>query len=257
MLCSPHFELYVTAQVWADSKPLTIPVQTAYKSFKNARIWNEWLELPVTYANLPASAQLAITLWDLSPLEDTDSNMHAVPFGGTTIPLFDKDNTLQKGRQRCRIHRHKAADGLSNTTTPSVIPPARRNRKAPVVEDTVDEQIAEMQRLEDLLKKQEMGDLPTNTWLDNLVYKKMMKIRNDALKAEAAALNQRKDTNGDSNGASAHEDDLELFYLDIEFPRFDHAIVHTDVEYPPPPISDLRLPAESDVRLRPPPEVSF
>lgn len=162
----------MTAQIWADSKPLTIPVQTAYKSFKNARIWNEWLELPVTYANLPASAQLAITLWDLSPLEDTDFNMHAVPFGGTTISLFDKDNTLQKGRQRCRIHRHRAADGLSNTTTPSVIPPARKSRKAPAVEDTVDEQIAEMQRLEELLKKQEMGDLPTNAWLDNLVYKR-------------------------------------------------------------------------------------
>ncbi|KAJ4314147.1 Phosphatidylinositol (PI) 3-kinase [Neodidymelliopsis sp. IMI 364377] len=250
---NPYFELYVTAQIWADSKPLTIPVQTAYKSFKNARIWNEWLELPVTYANLPASAQLAITLWDLSPVEDTDSNMHAVPFGGTTIPLFDKDNTLQKGRQRCRIHRHKAADGLSNTTTPSVIPPARKNRKAPAVEDTVDEQIAEMQRLEDLLKKQEMGDLPTNAWLDNLVYKKMMKIRSDALKAEAAALNRQKQPNGNSESS----EDQELFYLDIEFPRFDHAIVFTDVEYPPPPVSDLRLPAESDVRLRPPPEVSF
>jgi phosphatidylinositol 3-kinase len=247
----------VTAQIWADSKPLTIPVQTAYKSFKNARIWNEWLELPVTYANLPASAQLAITLWDLSPLEDTDSNMHAVPFGGTTIPLFDKDNTLQKGRQRCRIHRHKAADGLSNTTTPSVIPPARKSRKAPAVEDTVDEQIAEMQRLEDLLKKQEMGDIPTNTWLDQLVYKKMMKIRADALKAEAAALNRQKDTNGNSNGDSGNNEDQELFYLDIEFPRFDHAIVYTDVEYPPPPVSDLRLPTESDVQLRPPPEVSF
>jgi phosphatidylinositol 3-kinase len=247
----------VTAQIWADSKPLTIPVQTAYKSFKNARGWNEWLELPVSYANLPASAQLAITLWDLSPLEDTDSNMHAVPFGGTAIPLFDKDNTLQKGRQRCRIHRHKAADGLSNTTTPSVIPPARKSRKAPAVEDTVDEQIAEMQRLEELLKKQEMGDLPTNAWLDNLVYKKMTKIRSDALRAEAAALNRRKDTNGTDNGTGDTNEDVELFYLDIEFPRFDHAIVFTDVEYPPPPISDLRLPAESDIRLRPPPEVSF
>lgn len=244
----------MTAQIWADSKPLTIPTQTAYKSFKNARAWNEWLELPVTYANLPASAQLAITLWDLSPLEDVDSNMHAVPFGGTTIPLFDKDNTLQKGRQRCRVYRHKAADGLSNTTTPFVIPPARRSRKAPVVEDTVDDQIAEMQRLEDLLKKQEMGDLPTNQWLDNLVYKKMMKVRSDALKAEAAALNRRRDTN---DGKDEYAGDMELFYLDIEFPRFDHAIVFTDVEYPPPPISDLRLPVESDVRLRPPPEVSF
>jgi phosphatidylinositol 3-kinase len=244
---NPHFELYITAQIWAESKPLTVPVQTPYKAFKNARIWNEWLELPVTYANLPLSAQLAVTLWDLSPAEDADSNLHAVPFGGTTMPLFDKDNTLQKGRQRCRIHRFKAADGLSNSTTPWVIPPARKSRKALVVNDTVDEQIAEMQRLEDLLKKQEMGDLPTNTWLDGLVYKKMMKIRTEALKAEAATISRQSNS----------DDDQELFYLDIELPRFDHAIVFTDVEYPPPPVSDLRLPVESDVRLRPPPQVSF
>ncbi|KAJ6195937.1 kinase-like domain-containing protein [Bipolaris maydis] len=251
-----HFELYVTAQVWADSKPLTVPVQTAYKSFKNARIWNEWLQLPVTYANLPASAQLAITLWDLSPAEDKQSNLHAVPFGGTTIPLFDSDNTLHKGRQRCRIHRYKAADGLTNTSTPWVIQPARKPRNAEVVEDTVDEQVAEMDRLEGLLKKQEMGDLPTNNWLDGLVYKKMMQIRKDALTAEAAALSRQSKVNGTSDIA-AQAEEHELFYLDIEFPRFDHAVVFTDVEYPPPPVSDLRLPAEADVRLRPPPEVAF
>lgn len=245
----------MTAQIWADSKPLTVHVQTAYKSFKNARIWNEWLELPVTYADLPASAQLAITIWDLSPAEDKDSNLHAVPFGGTTIPLFDKDNTLQKGRQRCRLHRFKAADGLADTTTPWVIPPARKSRKALEAEDTVDEQIAEMQRLEELLKKQEMGDLPTNAWLDGLVYKKMMKIRSEALKAEAAALNRRSKISG--TDSSIEQEEEELFYLEIEFPRFDHAVIFTDVEYPPPPISDLRLPAEVDVRLRPPPELSF
>ncbi|KAH7063882.1 kinase-like domain-containing protein [Paraphoma chrysanthemicola] len=254
-ITNPNFELYVTAQIWADSKPLTVPAQTAYKSFKNARIWNEWLELPVTYSNLPASAQLAITVWDLSPAEDKESNLHAVPFGSTTIPLFDKDNTLQKGRQRCRIHRFKAADGLTETTTPWVIPQARRSRKAQLVEDTVDEQVAEMQRLEELLKKQEMGDLPTNAWLDGLVYKKMMKIRNEALKAEATALKRQSKTNG-ANGDTAVEEEQELFYLEIEFPRFDHAVVFTDVEYPPPPVSDLRLP-DTDVRLRPPPEVSF
>lgn len=255
-IINPYFELYVTAQVWADSKPLTVPVQTAYKSFKNARIWNEWLQLPVTYANLPASAQLAITLWDLSPAEDKQSNLHAVPFGGTTIPLFDSDNTLHKGRQRCRIHRYKAADGLTNTSTPWVIQPARKPRNAEVVEDTVDEQIAEMDRLEGLLKKQEMGDLPTNNWLDGLVYKKMMQIRKDALTAEAAALSRQSKVNGTSDIA-AQAEEHELFYLDIEFPRFDHAIVFTDVEYPPPPVSDLRLPTEADVRLRPPPEVAF
>jgi phosphatidylinositol 3-kinase len=249
----------VTAQIWADSKPLAVPVQTAYKPFKNARIWNEWLSLPVTYSNLPSTAQVAITIWDLSPAEDKDGQFHAVPFGGTTMPLFDKDNTLQKGKQRCRIHRFKAADGLSSSTTPWVIPPARKSRKGIATEEVVDEVIVEMQRLEGLLKKQEMGEIPENKWLDGLAFKKMMKIKNNALKAEAVKYGQQskayaKDTtvNGD-----ALEPEDELFYLDIELPRFDHSIIFTDVEYPPPPVSNIRLPSDSEIRLRPPPEVSF
>lgn len=182
---SPHSELYVTAQIWADSKPLTVEVQTAYKSFKNARIWGEWLPLPITYASLPVSAQVAITVWDLSPAEDQHSDQHAIPFGGTTIPLFDKANTLQKGRQRCRIHRFKAADGLSNTITPWVIPPARKGRNDAPQEQAVDEQITEMQRLEELLKQQEMGDIPENPWLDKLVFRKMEKIKRQSNRSRA------------------------------------------------------------------------
>jgi phosphatidylinositol 3-kinase len=34
---SPHSDLYVTIQVWSGSKPLTIPVQTAYKPFRSER----------------------------------------------------------------------------------------------------------------------------------------------------------------------------------------------------------------------------
>ena len=37
LFCSPHSDLYVTVQLWADSKPLTVPVQTAYKPFKHER----------------------------------------------------------------------------------------------------------------------------------------------------------------------------------------------------------------------------
>ncbi|KAF2015402.1 phosphatidylinositol 3-kinase [Aaosphaeria arxii CBS 175.79] len=257
-IANPHSELYVTAQIWADSKPLTVPVQTAYKTFKNARIWNEWTSLPVTYSNLPATAQLALTVWDLSPAESEDTNSHAVPFGGTTIPLFDQDNTLHKGRQRCRLHRFKVADGLSSTTTPWIIPPARRSRKEVVREDTVDEQIAEMQRLEMLLKKQEMGDIPENRWLDGMVFKKMMKIRNEALKAEAIGSNRTDPASyKDDDKSGDKESSDELYYLDIEFPRFDHSIVFTDVEYPPPPVSNIKISSDSEVLLRPPPEVSF
>lgn len=34
---SSHSDLYVTVQVWAGSKPLTVPVQTAYKAFRSER----------------------------------------------------------------------------------------------------------------------------------------------------------------------------------------------------------------------------
>jgi len=30
--------MYVTAQLFADSKPLAVPVQTSYKAFKNQRV---------------------------------------------------------------------------------------------------------------------------------------------------------------------------------------------------------------------------
>ena len=44
----------------------------------------EWLTLPVRYCDLPRSAQLAITVWDLA----ADG---VYPFGGTTVRLFDDD----------------------------------------------------------------------------------------------------------------------------------------------------------------------
>lgn len=109
---STHSDLYVTVQLWADSKPLTVPVQTAYKPFKTERKWNEWLTLPIKYSTLPLSSQLAITIWDVSPSGGEGAHGHAIPFGGTTIPLFDKENQLQKGRQKCYLYRQKAADGL-------------------------------------------------------------------------------------------------------------------------------------------------
>lgn len=36
---SVHSDLYITVQVWAGSKPLSIPIQTAYKPFRSERRW--------------------------------------------------------------------------------------------------------------------------------------------------------------------------------------------------------------------------
>ncbi|KAF1987913.1 phosphatidylinositol 3-kinase [Aulographum hederae CBS 113979] len=248
---SPHSDLYVTAQIWTDSKPLTVPVQTPYKAFKNGRVWNEWLTLPIQYTDVPLSSQIAITIWDLSPVGGEGSHFHAIPFGGTTIPFFDKDSTLYKGRQRCRVHRHKQADGLSSTSTPHVEPQKRQRGQL----HRQDASVSEMERLEVLLKKHEMGEIPENKWLDDLVFRQIERMTREGLKK--GEQNGTNRTGTESNGAQDGEKvDEEPFYLEVEFPRFDQPVVFEDRQYPAPPIS-MSASLSGDIRLKPPPEVSF
>ena len=250
-------------------------MQTAYKAFKNGQIWNEWLELPITIADLPLSSQLAITVWDLSPTGGRGARGHAIPFGGSTISLFDKNDTLQKGRQKCRLHRHKAADGFSSTSTPA-IPPPPRNKGPDAIDDeqfsTADE--GELDRLEKLFKKHEMGEIPRVDWLDRLVSKAVEKQRQKVemsakiaskakrRKSVSEVQDKRKDNDtGVKNDAHGETegDDQDRFVLVIEFPRFDFPIIFTDHEYPPPPISSLAQHTQpaGHVNLKPPPEVQL
>ena len=191
----------------------------------------------------------------------------AVPFGGTTVPLFDKDNTLHKGRQKCRLHRHKAADGLSTTATPSVLPPPRSRGKkvAPLAVNT---EADEMERLEKLFKKHEMGDIPRIDWLDQLVFRGAEKRGLEASKASQKSSGRKQEDAGSSavatNGVAPEDgdhvsDDGGDFSLYVDFPRFDFPIVFSDHEYPPPPISSHPhlTQSSSAVNLKPPPEVQF
>ena len=270
-LLSAYSDLYVTVQLWADSKPLTLPAQTAYKSFKNARIWNEWLELPYTISDLPLNSQLAITLWDNSP-------GGRISFGGTTISLFDKDNFLQKGRQQCQIYRHKAADGFALTTTPAVgnLPNDQPRKSAPAPKfKTKDHE--ELHRLEGLLKKHDLGEIPRIDWLDALVFEKVGKIRAKVeafdkitKKEEGSKLTEaRKEQDQGSKSSSSKTDEEktsindslsdESFKLIIDFPRFDFPIIFADHEYSPPPISPYAHQPSSSmgIDLKPPPEVQL
>ena len=260
-------DLYVTAQVWVDSKPLTVPLQTSYKSFKNSRTWNEWLEFPFKVSSLPLTAQLAITVWDVSPIVGKGTFGRTIPFGGTTIPFFDQDNTIQKGRQKCKLHRHVVADGCAPTSTPAVPKPVRgRSRHIASMVQTNNGHEVELERLEKLFKKHEMGEIPRVDWLDLLVFENVRKQREQAEKLE---LVQRKRGGKESR----HEADEETakpelnaevlegvedpVNLIIDFPRFDFPIIFTDYEYTPPPISSYlyHVSPLHSVHLKPPPEV--
>lgn len=258
-------------------------MQTAYKSFKSGRVWDEWLELPISIATLSLSSQLAFTIWDLSPTGGPGARGHAIPFGGTTISLFDKDDTLRKGRQKCRVHRHKAADGYSSTTTPAIPAPRRRGGAA----DGCDGQFsspeeAELDRLEKLFKKHEMGEIPRVDWLDQMVFKAVDRLRQHveasarlstrARRGVSAARREKRNASNDANSNEADvtqddaeesededEDEVDRYRLFIDFPRFDFPIVFTDHEYAPPPISNLiqQAPSTANVNLKPPPEVQL
>ncbi|KAL2161325.1 hypothetical protein VTH06DRAFT_8546 [Thermothelomyces fergusii] len=248
---SPHSDLYVTVQVWAGSKPLTVPVQTAYKSFRNERRWNEWLTLPINYSTLPQNSRLAITIWDVSPTGGPGAHGHAVPFGGTTLPLFDKDNQLHKGRQKCHVYRHRQADGHDDSKTPAILPKKKSRKGAPEDKDA-----DELDRMEKLFKKHEMGEIPRVDWLDQLVFRGFEKRGLQSARSPVKSVPQQKAAQTDSanDGADVGSPpEPSNFLLNVELPRFDFPIVFADHEYPPPPVSSYLHPSSSQSNLVPKP----
>ncbi|ORY67639.1 kinase-like domain-containing protein [Pseudomassariella vexata] len=267
---SSYSDLHVTVQVWAGSKPITVPVQTAYKPFKNDRSWNEWLDIPIPYKSLPLNSCLAITIWDVSPTGGKQAQGHAVPFGGTTLPLFDQDNQVQKGRLRCVVYRNQKADGNDNTTTPASIIRRRKGSKDPDVV-VVSKEEEELERLDKLYKKYEMNEIPKVEWLDRLVWRVIEKRTKEATGNSVRSL--QRQTNMAQEGlkpaqqnGTIHQEADEFskprpskFTLHVELPRFDFPVVFTDHEYPPPPMSALQhlSASQSNVDLKPPVEVQF
>lgn len=278
---NPTSELYVTAQLWAESKPLGVSMQTPHMFFKNSRTWNKWLELPVLVKDCPISTQIAITIWDLSPFPAGDVLDHSLPFGGTTISLFDQDGTLRKGRQKCKIYRKRMADGQIPSTTPHIPQPKRRRPNesipAPMPETT------ELERIEQLFKKHEMNELPQNDWLDQLVFQTVAKkareadelARKRATTHKAAKRKTHKDfsnnnkkvvSNGtidsDEDGDESENSDLdddEHFTLYIDFPRWDFPVVFEDYEYEPSKlIKEFQsTPSASGIQAKQVPEVRY
>ncbi|OCT44364.1 Phosphatidylinositol 3-kinase VPS34 [Cladophialophora carrionii] len=271
---NPNSELYVTAQLWAESKPLGVSMQTPHLFFKNSRVWNKWLELPVLVKDCPVSSQVAITIWDLSPCPENGSLDHAIPFGGTTIPLFDKDGTLRKGRQKCKVYRRRAADGHAPTKTPHNPRPKRRKPNEPPPPSIPEEE--ELERLEQLFKKHEMNEIPQNDWLDQLVFQKVGKKAREVDEAarkrsSITKASKRKSLSANTNEANGHvdhddesesdrdADDEERFTLYVDFPRWDFPIIFEDYGYEPSRIMKEFSSAMSASALgaKPPPEVSY
>ncbi|CEL55526.1 phosphatidylinositol 3-kinase [Rhizoctonia solani AG-1 IB] len=146
-------DLFVTCQIVADNKPLTVPHRTSFKAFKNSYTWNEWITFPLKYRDLPLNAQLTFTVWDI------EGPRTSAPVGGTTFRMFGKKSTLRRGKHRLLLWVGQEADGSAESRTPSKV-----------------ELKDEMGRLEKLVKKYERGDLPKSEWLDKMAFRRMEEI---------------------------------------------------------------------------------
>ncbi|KAI9006944.1 kinase-like domain-containing protein [Hyaloraphidium curvatum] len=146
-------ELYVVCQLWADNKPLAPPSQTSYKSFTSRYVWNEWIQFPVKYRDLPRNAQVAFTVWEAY----APGQPRVV--GGTTFRLFGKTNVLRTGKHKLHLWSGRGADGTAESSTLS-------KQGDPTA----------MDRLQKLMRRYENGDVPHVDWLDNMVFREIEKI---------------------------------------------------------------------------------
>ena len=149
---SEHSDLYVTARVYANGKPLTLPTQTAYKAFSTRWNWNEWLLLPIHYKDVPRTAVLALTIYDIY------GPRKATPVGGTTIPIFGTHGCLRRGIHDLRVWLGEEADGNLNSMTPGEMDEKKES---------------EMMRLSRLVKKHRKGRMMRVDWLDRLTYREI------------------------------------------------------------------------------------
>lgn len=149
-------DLYVTCQVFAEGKPLALPVRTSYKAFSTRWNWNEWLRLPVKFPDLPRSAQVALTVWDVY------GPGKAVPVGGTTVSLFGKYGMFRQGMHDLKVWPNTEADGSESTKTPG-------RTSSTFSED-------QMSRLAKLTKAHRQGHMEKVDWLDRLTFREIEMI---------------------------------------------------------------------------------
>lgn len=155
-------DLAASLQVCANGQSLALPVYTSYKHFTSRWNWNQWITLPISYADLPRTAQLCITLYDCA------GPGRQIPVGGTTIPLFGKHGVFRQGILDLKVWPGVEANGNTPTTTPGK---ARDYGKV------------QMQRLAKLAKKHRNGQINKVDWLDRLTFREIELINEQEKRA--------------------------------------------------------------------------
>lgn len=105
-------ELYITCSIFSHGMPLGLRCSTTYHSFNRDQYtmkWNEVLKFPVKYKDLAPDAYFVITVWEITYRCDTvnrnechanESSVIIKPYGGTSIPVFNKQGLLKTEKKK-------------------------------------------------------------------------------------------------------------------------------------------------------------
>lgn len=160
--CAPFM---VKIQCFNNDKPFGLPVTTSYKAFTKRWNWNEWIQLPFSFCDLPRTAMLGFTIYDCTGPAKT------AVIGGTTISIFGKHGILREGIFDLKVWPNQEAH--PNET----------------LGKTKDDYSADhqMQRLAKLAKKHRNGQIEKVDWLDRLTFREIELI-NEREKRESDYL---------------------------------------------------------------------
>lgn len=191
---SSNSSLYVEINLWSNNNSILtnkLNIKSSYKSFNttstanqnssNSYNFNELITLPFKIKDLSLNSTLVFTFFSHSPCSPStststsssafSSNTNIKIIGGTTLKLFGKKSTLKKGQQRLLVHPSLPGDGSLFSETPSKPVPYSHSNN-----DEVGGETDERNRLENLVKKRENGDLIRMDWLDKLSFRQIEKI---------------------------------------------------------------------------------
>jgi len=155
------------------STELHLPITTSYKHFTKRWEWNEWIQLPIKYSDLPRNAQLCLTIFDCGGSKNENGKNRNVrtAIGGTTISMFGKRGLLRQGQIDLRVWSEVPADPGTPTKTPG---------KPSHIEITSNSENSnsnlEFYRLSKLAKKFRSGKIKEVDWLDGLSFAEIEKI---------------------------------------------------------------------------------
>ncbi|KAJ1919486.1 Phosphatidylinositol (PI) 3-kinase [Mycoemilia scoparia] len=111
-----HTTLQVSVQVTADQLPLCIPAFTGYRSASGDTGWNQLIELPVKYRDLPPTAQLTITVYELKVDQENvvvascAKAFSGLNFGKDRIQIQSTSQRLQENHPTPLTKKYKRGD---------------------------------------------------------------------------------------------------------------------------------------------------